>query len=85
MGTTYRRVLNTIIQAKKKVAKTTKGTEISLNKYSVMLHKLGEHFGHNTIPELLEFVTSYKAKKETLKATPEKPTGKYRLVKQPKK
>lgn len=96
METTYSRVLKRLAQIKKKPVrakiKSVKRNKVkrvapyrSTDKYSSMLQKLGQHFGHEAIPELLEFITNRKAIEENLKATPSKPTGKYRLVKQNKK
>ena len=56
----------------------------SLDKYSVMLKRLGDHFGENAIPELLEFVVNYKQKKTSLGVTPKTTSGRYRLIKQNK-
>ena len=34
----------------------------SLDKYSIMLKRLGDHFGENALPELLQFMADRKAK-----------------------
>lgn len=78
MKTTKERVLAKIYSIKKKpvrktiktVRKVAKPKKVapyrSLEKYSIMLKKLGDHFGDNAIPDLLEFIANRK-EKETRK------------------
>lgn len=71
---TKERVLAKIYSIKKKpvrktiktVRKVSKPKRVSphksLEKYSIMLKKLGDHFGDRAIPDLLEFIATRKEK-----------------------